>query len=119
MQAESSLSHEDLNIKGMVVSEDGKFSKSINDVGWGQFIGALQSKAEYAGKWCVPVNPRGTTQRCSRCGENVPKKLSDRTHDCSSCGLVLGRDENAAINILALGRSAVECMAEGQGIFNV
>jgi putative transposase len=52
------------------------------------------------------VNPRGTTQKCSGCGEIVPKKIWRRTHDCPKCGLVLGRDHNAGLNILALGRSA-------------
>ncbi|NEP28410.1 zinc ribbon domain-containing protein, partial [Moorena sp. SIO3I6] len=38
------------------------------------------------------------------CGEVVKKSLSTRTHTCS-CGCVLDRDHNAAINILkrALG----------------
>ena len=37
---------------------------------------------------------------CSRCGELVEKALSERTHTCPCCGLVLDRDVNAAINIL-------------------
>lgn len=107
------IAYEDLNIRGMV---RGHFGKSINDAAWGQFIYCLICKAEEAGKWAVPVDPRGTTQRCSACGQVVGKTLSERTHACS-CGLVLGRDENAARNILALGRSAVEgesLMAEGR-----
>ena len=31
--------------------------------------------------------------------EVVPKKLSDRVHECPHCNLVLDRDHNAAINI--------------------
>ena len=68
-------------------------------------------KAEEAGKWAVPVDPRGTSQHCSQCGARVPKDLSVRTHSCPACGLVLGRDLNAARNILALGRSAVAGVA--------
>ncbi|HEX6778041.1 MAG TPA: zinc ribbon domain-containing protein, partial [Ktedonobacterales bacterium] len=41
-----------------------------------------------------------TTQDCSGCGKRVQKSLSTRTHVCPHCGLVLDRDENAAINIL-------------------
>jgi transposase len=35
------------------------------------------------------------------------KDLSERTHTCTSCGVVLDRDHNAAINIknIWLGRS--------------
>ena len=38
----------------------------------------------------------------------VPKTLADREHTCPSCGLVLCRDVNAAINIL---NRAVGCQA--------
>jgi transposase len=33
----------------------------------------------------------------------VKKSLSVRVHECPECGLVIDRDENAAINILRLG----------------
>jgi putative transposase len=49
----------------------------------------------------VAVSPRYTTQDCSGCGFRVKKTLSMRTHICPNCGLVLDRDENAALNILA------------------
>ena len=49
----------------------------------------------------VAVSPRWTTQDCSGCGERVKKTLSMRTHVRPSCGLVLDRDWNAALNILA------------------
>ena len=49
----------------------------------------------------VAVSPRFTTQDCSGCGFRVKKTLSTRTHVCPQCGLVLDRDENAALNILA------------------
>ena len=35
------------------------------------------------------------------------KELSVRIHDCPHCGLVLDRDHNAAVNILALGLQRV------------
>jgi putative transposase len=98
------IAHEDLNIRGMV---HGNLARSIHDAAWGTFIHALTCKAEEAGKWVIPVDPRGTSQRCSACGTVVPKDLSVRTHDCPACGLRLGRDLNAAVNVLALGRSAV------------
>lgn len=93
------VAHEDLAIRGMV---HGTLAKSIHDAGWGLFIGALQAKAEKAGKLAVPVDPRGTSQKCSSCGATVQKELSERTHRCA-CGLVLGRDHNAAINIHSRG----------------
>lgn len=96
------IAHEDLKIRNMARSN---LAKSILDAAWGILIWQLTYKAESAGRWVVPVNPRGTSQICSRCGAKVPKKLSNREHTCP-CGLRLDRDHNAAVNILALGRSA-------------
>lgn len=98
------IAHEDLNIKGM---SQGRLAKSIMDAAWAQLIYQLKYKAEEAGTWLVPVNPRGTSQRCSNCGEIVKKTLAQRIHSCPHCGLEMGRDHNAARNILALGMSAV------------
>jgi putative transposase len=67
-------------------------------------------KAEEAGRACVLVEPNGTSQRCSRCGRVVKKSLAVRVHDCPRCGLKMDRDENAAINILALG---LQCLDVG------
>ena len=100
------VSYEDLNIRGMV---HGNLSKSILDAAWGLLIHSLTCKAEEAGKHAVGVDPRGTSQKCSRCEKtpSVKKTLSDRVHLCS-CGPPLDRDENAALNVDALGLSAVE-----------
>ena len=96
------IAHEDLAISRMV---HGSLAKSIHDAAWGVFLRALACKAEEAGKWCVPVDPRRTSQICSACGALVPKELSERVHRCA-CGVELDRDVNAALNVLALGRSA-------------
>lgn len=93
------IAHEDLRIARMV---HGNLAKSIHDAAWGQFLGALQSKAESAGKWCVPVDPRGTSQACAACGAVAKKELPEREHRCD-CGFIAHRDVNAAQNILARG----------------
>src|ERR1700677_4826761 len=77
------------------------------DAAWAILLFQLAYKAEYAGVHVVAVNPYGTSQRCSNCREPVPKKLSQRVHSCPNCGLELGRDHNAALNILQLGISAL------------
>jgi putative transposase len=92
---------EELNVKGLAAS---MLAKSVHDAGWSQFISILSSKAACAGRTLVKVNPAGTTQRCSGCGEHVPKTLAERVHVCPDCGLVLGRDLNAALNVLRLGQ---------------
>jgi len=90
---------EDLNIDKMVQNK--RFSRSISDTSWGLFFNYLSYKAESAGRELIKVNPKNTSQVCSRCGELILKKLSQRIHSCPNCGLILSRDENAAKNILA------------------
>ena len=91
---------EDLDVNRM--GENKKFSKSIHDVAWAIFFQVLAHKAEEAGGQVIPVNPAYTSQDCSKCGTRILKSLDERIHRCS-CGLVLDRDHNAALNILAMG----------------
>jgi len=93
---------EDLKIRNMVRNHC--LAKSIQDAGWGRFVRMLCYKEEESGGRVVLVNPCGTSQRCSGCGEAVVKSLSVRVHECPYCGLVLDRDLNAARNILEIGR---------------
>jgi putative transposase len=93
----SLIAVEDLNILGLSKS---RLAKGIHDSSWGQLLSFLSYKAESAGSQVVSVDPRYTSQVCSRCGSIVPKSLSVRVHSCPDCGLVLDRDHNAAINIL-------------------
>ncbi len=79
-------------------------NRSIHDAGWGQFLSILACKAAWTGKRVEAVHPAYTSQDCSGCGERIQKSLSTRTHVCTSCGLVLDRDENAARNIIWLGQ---------------
>jgi putative transposase len=84
-------------------------AKSIGDAAWGMFVNAARSKAEEAGSKVVLVNPKYTSQTCSRCGLIVKKELSERIHSCE-CGLVMDRDLNASINILRLGLQSLAHM---------
>lgn len=97
---------EDLTIANMVKNHH--LSKSILDASWGAFLDILEDKAARAGHQMIRVNPRFTSQKCSRCGEMVYKSLSIRTHRCSFCGYVADRDVNAAQNIVRLGHSLQE-----------
>ncbi|NEO71740.1 transposase [Moorena sp. SIO3H5] len=96
------VAYEDLRVKNLVKNHC--LAKSINDAGWYQFRKWLEYFGQKFGKQTIAVNPAYTSQNCSSCGEVVKKSLSTRTHSCS-CGCVLDRDHNAAINILkrALG----------------
>ena len=92
---------EALNITGMV--QNHCLAKSIADASWSMFRAVLTSKAERAARVVIAVDPAYTSQDCSTCGHRQPKKLSERVHACSCCGLILQRDVNAAKNILKIG----------------
>ena len=93
--------YEHLQIRNMVRNH--QLAKSVHDAAWGQFLGWVKSYAMMHGIAVVAVPPAYTSQECSGCGERVQKTLSTRTHVCPRCGLILDRDENAALNILAKG----------------
>ncbi|HVH70507.1 MAG TPA: transposase [Candidatus Dormibacteraeota bacterium] len=92
---------EDLNVKGL---SRGRLSKSVHDAGWAAFFQKLSYKAASAGRRFLPVDARGTSQRCP-CGEPNSKRLSNREHVRVKCGLVTTRDHASAMEILRLGLS--------------
>lgn len=91
---------EDLHLSFMTSNRS--LALSAHDAGLALFTRLLAYKAEEAGARVISVNPANTSQACSGCGVIVPKILSVRLHQCTSCGLALDRDVNAARNILAL-----------------
>lgn len=94
------VAYEDIQVRNMVKNH--KLAKSISDAAWSQFAQWLQYFGNVYGKTVVAVAPQYTSQDCSTCGNSVKKSLSVRSHICS-CGTVLDRDHNAALNILAKG----------------
>ena len=104
VRVHGAIAVEDLEARDLIEHSPAGLSKSISDAGWGRFLSILGAKAEEAARRFERVPPRGTSSTCSGCGRMEPKALSDRVHRCP-CGLVVGRDHNAALNILRLGRS--------------
>jgi putative transposase len=105
VQAYDLIAVEDLKLKGL--TKNSRLAKSIYDVAWGNFLKILEAVALRSGVHFVKVNPHNTTVNCSGCGTGVPKTLSVRLHECPKCKLEMDRDENAAINILYKGLTAV------------
>ncbi len=95
------IAFENLHIKNML--QNHCLAKGISDAAWNQLIMYTTYKAENAGRVVILVDPRNTSKMCSCCGTMVEKSLSVRVHQCSVCGLVMDRDENASNNILRLG----------------
>jgi putative transposase len=99
------LAVEALMVRSMI--KNPRLAKSIADASWSMFFSHLLDKAEEAGRVVVRVNPAFTSQTCSTCGHCQPLPLSVRVYDCPVCGLVLHRDHNGSLNILADGLQAV------------
>ena len=99
---------EELNIRNLTKNHN--LASAILDSAWGRLRRLTAYKAERRGGRVMLVNPSGTSQKCSGCGNVEHLELSDRTFTCSACGLTLDRDVNAARNILQRGleRAPVE-----------
>jgi putative transposase len=102
---------EKLNLRGMVTNRH--LAKAIADVSWGTFFTMLREKAESAGRQFEAVNPRYTSQTCSRCGERQPMPLAVRVYVCESCGHQADRDQNAAENIRMAGQAKTQARGDG------
>ena len=95
---------EDLSVQQLrSISMSRRMSRLYADASLGMIRARIADKAQSAGRSVVLVDPRGTSQLCSRCGLYVGKGLSVRRHECPRCGLRIDRDVNAAMNILERG----------------
>jgi putative transposase len=96
------VAYEDLRVANMLKNHC--LAKSIADASWYQFRQWIEYFATKFARVAIAVPPQYTSQECSQCKVIVKKSLSTRTHVCS-CGLILQRDWNAAINILLKAKS--------------
>ncbi len=90
---------EDLNVEGMVRNRH--LARSISDAAMGELSRQLLYKSKWHGVE-VRVADRffPSSKTCSGCGGlRNDLGLSTRTYSCGTCGLVIGRDLNAAINL--------------------
>ncbi len=105
IQSNDLVAYEDLNVRNMVRNHC--LAKSISDAGWSSFRRWLEYFGWKYGKATVAVLAHGTSQRCSNCGNEVFKTLSQRTHKCDQCGYCAQRDVNSGREILRLGLRTV------------
>ncbi|GGA57572.1 RNA-guided endonuclease TnpB family protein [Okeania sp. KiyG1] len=82
--------------------------KQSLDSGIGQFINEILPFVCWKrGKYYAKVDKNHTSQECPRCGHRQKKKLSQRSHNCNSCGYQINRDIAAAKVIRNRGLIAV------------
>lgn len=95
---------ESLNMRAMANKGFGN-GKATLDNGYGMFLSMLEYKLADRNKYFVKVDKWfPSSQICHCCGSVHPemKNLTIRTMKCD-CGMTMGRDRNAAINILQEG----------------
>ncbi|MGH3330768.1 MAG: IS607 family element RNA-guided endonuclease TnpB [Nocardioidaceae bacterium] len=90
---------EDLNAAGMLANR--KLARHVADAAFGELRRQLEYKTGwYRTELVIADRWFPSSKTCSGCGTVKPDlTLSDRTYDCGTCGLVLDRDLNAAINL--------------------
>ncbi|MEO6087144.1 MAG: IS607 family element RNA-guided endonuclease TnpB [Umezawaea sp.] len=102
---------EDLHVSGMLRNR--KLARVVSDAGFGEIRRQLTCKTAWnGGRVVVADRWFPSSKTCSGC-RAVKTKLPLRTREyvCDECGLVLDRDENAALNLAAL----VERQVAGSG----
>ena len=95
------LFFEDLNLQGMKKL----WGRKVSDLGFSDFANILKFKCQEHGKAFVTIGRFfPSSKMCGECGSiNSSLSISDREWVCPTCGCVLDRDKNAAINILREG----------------
>ncbi|MGZ5417808.1 MAG: RNA-guided endonuclease InsQ/TnpB family protein [Nocardioides sp.] len=99
VRGHATLVIKDLNAAGMLANR--KLARVVADASFGELRRQLEYKAAWYGTQLMVADrwfPSSKT--CSSCGEvKTDLTLTDRVYDCPSCGLVIDRDVNAAINL--------------------
>ena len=92
------------NLNMIAIGNKGfKNGKATMDNGYGMFLRMLEYKLSDRGKVLVKIDKfYPSSQLCSCCGNRKKLTLADRIYKCD-CGLIMNRDQNAAINILNEG----------------
>ena len=93
---------ETLDMKAMS-NKSFRNGKATLDNGYGMFLNMLEYKLSDRGKYLIKVDKwYPSSQLCSHCGRKQKIKLASRIYRCT-CGMIMDRDHNAAINILNEG----------------
>lgn len=84
------------------------FNRKLNSWAFYQLAQFLEYKAEALGKSVIYVDPRFSSQKCSKCGDIRKENRFGSSYHCKSCGFQIHADLNAAINIAQAG---ISCMS--------
>ncbi len=91
---------ENLDIQEMLSKNSKVMNRNTSDVSWYEFGRQLEYKSIWNSKYFCKIDRYfPSTQLCSQCGNKMSLSIKERTYICSACGVELGRDANASINI--------------------
>jgi putative transposase len=103
-QTHDVIGAETLAVKNMMAAGGSRkrgLNRALGDAGLGALLRQLDYKSGWYGSRIVKADrwfPSSKT--CSGCGAVKSKlHLTERTYECDSCGLVIDRDLNAAVNL--------------------
>ncbi|SBT39886.1 transposase [Micromonospora auratinigra] len=106
---------EDLHVAGMLKNR--RLARHIADAGFGELRRQLTYKTVWNGGLLVVADRwYPSSKTCSGCGAVKTKlTLRERTYHCTTCGLTLDRDVNAARNLAALATCVTGQQTAGSG----
>jgi putative transposase len=107
------VAYEDLKIANMVKHH--RLEKEYQCCCVGLFLSRVRYYGQVHGIPDVAVPHSSQRETVEACGYRVYKSLSQRSHVCPNCGLVLDRDQNSAISILDKGLRTRGHQETGQG----
>lgn len=90
------------------------FTRKLNNWSFYQLEQFILYKAEAVGKLVITVDPRFSSQKCSRCGNILKENRNGNAYRCHNCGLQLHADLNAARNIAQSGTSCLSRLPVNQ-----
>ncbi|WIM44022.1 transposase [Methanosarcina mazei] len=83
------------------------FNRKLNSWAFYQLAQFLEYKVETLGKRVIYVDPRFSSQKCSKCGDIRKSNRNGSSYHCRDCGFQIHADLNAALNIAQAGISCL------------
>lgn len=90
------------------------FSRKLNNWSFYQLAQFLEYKAEAIGKTVIYVDPRYSSQKCSKCGDIKKSNRKGSSYHCKECGFQIHADLNASRNIAQAGISCLSRLSVNQ-----
>lgn len=91
-----------------------KFNRKLNNWSFYQLAQFLEYKAEALGKSVIYIDPRYSSQKCSKCGDIRKSNRKGNSYHCKACGFETHSDRNASLNIAQAGISCLSRLSVNQ-----